>query len=287
MDTLDCISLKHAIFLPTYDYILLGICGDNTLRIWGTEIPNVAPVHEEIESDAEADLSCADFRQRFDLIAMRDSYQQRRRGQKLTINLQRSSSTENVIESLKKDYSGGHLTALASSRDGKRLLVATLDSTLVLLATNDGDIAVERVLRLANEVYMTKIDFLLSELPDTNLVICRTNVGDLLLIDLFEEAAGASNTAVNKPLPTTSSSGSATPFLLVEGNCMSFTISSNYKLLAVHQRTGEVDLFSMQFLLRRMEPELNKRNVIRATTAGRKKEPVNSQDLESAQKEVS
>lgn len=273
MDTADCLTLKQAIYLPPFDYVLLGICGDDTLRVWG-----LPPSAEARDDDLESK-----FRRHFDIVAMRDQFLHRKRAQNVTMTLKRSSSSENVVECLKKDFSSGNLTAFACSRDARWAIVATLDSTLVLLATNDGEFSVERVLRLANEVYVTKIDFLSSEppTPEAGRILCRTNIGDLLLLAV-PSAADPST-----PQPP--------PFLVVEGNCVDFACAPNNKLFAVHRDMGEIDWYSLEFILRKMETELGKRSALlrtekRSTGGGAaaaacKRIPAN--DVENIQREVS
>lgn len=283
VDTLDCLTLKQALYLPPFDYVLVGICGDNSLRVWGMGIPSAdfSPLRGDTAVEGE-DEKAATFRRQFDVIAMREQYLKRRRAQPVTMNLKRSSSSENVVESLKKDFSAGYLTALACSRDTRRVVVATLDSTLVVLATNDGDFTVDRVLHLANEVYVSKIDFLFSEsrCGAADLVLCRTNIGDLLLVDLM---AG--------PQPATSATP---PFLVVEGGCVDFACAPNYKLFAVQRKMGEIEWYSLEYILRKMETELGKRNALMLTAAkgpdgsgGAKARNVTATDLELVQREVS
>lgn len=273
MDTSECLSLKQAMYLPPFDYVLLGICGDDTLRVWGMGIPTQDDMSPKEADNVDDDNKSITFRRRFDIIAMREQFLQRKqRVPTVTMTLKRTSSSENLIESLKKDFTRGHLTAVACSRDTRRVIVATLDSTLVVLATNDGDFTVERVLRLASEVYVTKMDFLFSQTPEAGIIMCRTSVGDLLLLDVVK-------------------GGAMTPFIIVEDSCVDFVCSANYKLFAVQRRTGEVDWYSVEYILRRMETELGKRNAFmrmdERAKGGCQAVMVSTEDVENVQREVS
>lgn len=274
-------------YLPPFDYVLLGICGDNTLRVWGMGIPSAEASPSRDPGNNEGEDKEHKFQRRFEVITMRDQFLQRRRAQPVTMNLKRVSSSENVIESLKKDYSEGYLTSVACSRDTRRVIVATLDSTLVVLATNDGYFSVERVLRLANEVYVTKIDFLFSELPDAGIIICRTNIGDLLLLDLMAELS-----VVKKQPNGESADGPPTtqspPFIVVEGSCVDFAYAGNYKLFAAQRGMGEIDWFSLEYILRKMETEWDKRKAVMLTDRRSKEGPkIPANDLETVQRQVS
>lgn len=275
-------------YLPPYDYVLTGICGDDTLRVWGMGV--LAPRDSSPTPTDAADLSSSTtFNRRFDVLAMRDLFLKRNRAVPITMNLKRTSSSENVIEGLKKNYTGGYLTALACSAD-TRLVVATLDSSLVLLSANDGEFSVDRVLRLANEVYVTQVDFLFSELSPSSsaaaeeglLVLCRTNVGDLLLLDLM---AGIDGNEETKTKGAASRETKPPPLLVVEGGCLEFVCSSNCKLFAVHRNMGEIDWYSLEFLRRKMETELSKRDAALAMRGTTSKLP--PRDLENVQREVS
>lgn len=279
VDTMDCHTVKQAMYLPSFDFVLLGICGDDTLRVWGMDIGST---EEDLSHAEDTGMhQSSGFRRRFEVIAMREEFLQQRRAEAaVTLNLKRSTSSENVIESLRKDFSQGYLTAVACSRIPGRVIVATLDSTLIVFSTNDGDFQVKRVLRLANEVYVTKIDFLLSELPEADLVICRTSVGDLVVIDLMALPNGDENRQEKPKLMP------VIPFLVVEGNCEGFAFSPNYKLFAVQTKLGELDLYSMDFILRRMEKELDKRNALREGGGKKKKAHLSKEQVDSVHREV-
>lgn len=281
---MDCLTLVQAMYLPPFDYVLLGICGDDTLRVWGLGVP-----HSDSSSDNDHDNNNeTTFTRRFDVVAMRDLFLKRRKAQLVQVSLNRSSSPEVAIAALKKDFSRGHLTAVACSPDTKHVLVATLDSTLVLFATNDGEFSVERVLRLANAVYLTKINFLFSELL---LLLCRTNSGDLLLLDLTEPTREGKEMGGGGGVSSSSAQPQAPPppvLLLAEENCVDFVCAAaNSKLVAVQGSLGEIDWFSVEYLGRRMEKEVAKRNALRLGTAAAKKVKVPASDLENVQREVS
>lgn len=107
--------------------------------------------------------------------------------------------------------------------------------------------------------------------------MCRTSVGDLLLLDLM---SGVVKGVMPSP-----------PFIIVEDSCVDFVCSANYKLFAVQRRTGEVDWYSVEYILRRMETELGKRNALMRmdgrTKGGCQAVMVSTEDVENVQREVS
>lgn len=252
VDAQDCLSLKHTMYLHPFDYVLLGICGDDTIRVWGMEICSATQDHGLDGGGGGGPAINSELRRRFEVIAMREEFLRRRRAEPVTMTLKRRSSSENLIDALKKDTGNGQLTALCCSRDARQVIVATLDSTLIVFATNDGDFTVQLVIRLAQEVFLTKIDFLLSETRD--LLLCRTSVGDLVLLTLpgTDEQVGDRKSNVLQRVP----------FLVAEGNCVDFTIASDHKMFVVQTTMGELDVYSAAFVLRKMETEIIKRNAL-------------------------